>query len=171
MESLTTLLADNTALTRVPFSILRSKSIVYISLCSHEGFSCDVFPSIIKSWISPTNNLPSHFQTSTIMSSHVPLDVPRSSSHELSSISMYLPSIRSLWVKCSSELQVSHDAAIILEALYAANSKELEPTTTQVSRNPSKSLFIQMGMNCQVANILKGLILQVSLILHYAFYC
>ncbi|RHN59578.1 putative winged helix-turn-helix DNA-binding domain, leucine-rich repeat domain, L [Medicago truncatula] len=106
MESLTTLLADNTALTRVPFSIVRSKSIVYISLCGHEGFSRDVFPSIIKSWMSPTNNLPSYFQTSTIMSSHVPLDVPRSSSQELSSISKYLPSIRSLWVKCSSDLQL-----------------------------------------------------------------
>ncbi|RHN50228.1 putative leucine-rich repeat domain, L domain-containing protein [Medicago truncatula] len=159
MESLTTLLADNTAITRVPLSILRSKSIVYISLCGHEGFSRDVFPSIIKSWMSSTNNLPFHFQTSAIMSSHVPFDVPRSSSHDLSSISKYLPSIRSLWVKCSSELQVSHDAAIILEALYAANSKELEPST-QVSRNPSKSLFIQMGMNCQIANILKDQILQ-----------
>ena len=171
MESLTTLLANNTSIKRVPFSVVRSKCIGYISLCGHEGFSCDGFPSIIKSWMSPPNNLPSHFQTSTIMSSHVPLDVPRSSSQELSSISKYLPSIRSLWVKCSSELQVSHDAAIILDSLYAANSKELEPTTTQVSRNPSKSLFIQMGMNCQVANILKGLILQVSLILPCAFYC
>jgi hypothetical protein len=170
MESLTTLLADNTALTRVPFSIVRSKSIVYISLCGHEGFSRDVFPSIIKSWMSPTNNLPSHFQTSTVMSSLVPLDVPRSSSQELSSISKYLPSIRSLWVECSSELQVSHDAAIILDALYAANLKELEPTRTQVSRSSPKSLFIQMGMNCQVANILKGQILQVSLILPCTFY-
>jgi len=105
------------------------------------------------------------------MPSHVPLDVPRSSSQELSSISKYLPSIRSLWLECSSEHQLPHDAAIILDALYATNSKELKPTTTQVSRNSSKSLFIQMGMNCQVANILKGQILQVSLILPCVFYC
>ena len=170
MESLTTLLADNTAITRVPFSIARSKSIVYISLCGHEGFSRDVFPSIIRSWMSPTNNLPSHFQTSTIMSSHIPLDVPRSSSQELSSISKYLPGIRSLWVECSSELQLAHDAAIILDALYATSSKELKPTTTKVSKNSSKSLFIQLGMNCQVANILKGQILQVSLILPCVFF-
>ncbi|XP_027187598.1 disease resistance protein RUN1-like [Cicer arietinum] len=162
MESLTTLIANNTAITRVPFSIVKSKSIGYISLCGYEGFSRDVFPSIIWSWMSPTNNLPSQFPTSSVMSSLVPLDVPHSSSHELSSISKYLPSLRSLWVECSSELQLSHDAAIILDALYAKNYKELESTatTSQVSRNSLKSIFIQMGNSCQVANVLKEKILQ-----------
>jgi hypothetical protein len=167
MESLTTLIANNTAITRVPFSIVRSKSIAYISLCGYEGFSRDVFPSIIWSWMSPTNNLPSQFQTAPIMSSLVPLDVPHSSSHEIASISKYLPVLRSLWVECSSELQLSHDAAIILDALYATNNKELESaaSTSQVSGNSLKSIFIQLGMNCQVANILKQKIVQVSLIL------
>nr|WIL60020.1 nodulation protein [Melilotus officinalis] len=163
LESLTTLIANNTAITRVPFSVVRSKSIGYISLCGYEGFSRDVFPSIIWSWMSPTNNLPSQFQTSTIMSSLVPLDLSHSNSHELSSISTYLPSLLSLWVECSSELQLSHDAEIILDALYATYYKESEPaaTTSQVSRNSLKSFFIQMGMNCQVANILKEKIVQI----------
>ncbi|WJX70670.1 hypothetical protein P8452_54749 [Trifolium repens] len=114
------------------------------------------------SWMSPTNNILSHFRTSTVTSSLVPLDVPHSNSHELSSISKYLPSLRSLWVQCSSEVQLSHDATIILDALYATYSEELEPTatTSQVSRNSLKSLFIQIVMNCQVANILKEQILQ-----------
>ncbi|WJX70674.1 hypothetical protein P8452_54753 [Trifolium repens] len=181
MESLTTLIANNTAITRVPFSLVRSKSIGYISLCGYEGFSRDVFPSIIMSWMSPTSGLPSPFQTSTIMSSLVPLDVSHSSSYELSSISKYLPSLRSLWVECSSELQLSHDAAIIMDALYATNYKELEPTatTSQVSnmststliqccsqvhvsgsKHSFKSLLIQMGMNCQVTDLVKDKILQ-----------
>ncbi|XP_058755505.1 disease resistance protein RUN1-like isoform X1 [Vicia villosa] len=162
MESLTTLIANNTGITRVPFSIVRSKSIGYISLCGYEGFSRDVFPAIISSWISPTNNFTPQFQTSTIMSSLISLDVPHSSSQELSSISKYLPSLRSLWVECSSEDQLSHDTTIILEALYALNSRELEPTssTSQVSKNSFKSLFIQLGRNCQVANILKEKVLQ-----------
>ncbi|XP_058755507.1 disease resistance protein RUN1-like [Vicia villosa] len=162
MESLTTLIANNTGITRVPFSVVRSKSIGYISLCGYEGFSRDVFPSIIWSWMSPTNTFPSQFQTSHIMSSLVPLDVPHSSSQELSSISKYLPNLRSLWVECSSEDQLSHDTTIILEALYATNSKELEPTatTSQVSQISLKSLFIQLGMTCQIANILKEKILQ-----------
>ncbi|XP_039682633.1 disease resistance protein RPV1 isoform X2 [Medicago truncatula] len=64
MESLTTLLANNTAIKRVPLSVLRSKSIGYISLCGYEGFSHDLFPFIIQSWMSPTNNLISADQRS-----------------------------------------------------------------------------------------------------------
>ncbi|GAU29189.1 hypothetical protein TSUD_276080 [Trifolium subterraneum] len=174
MKSLTTLLANNTAIARVPFSVVRSKSIGYISLCGYEGFSHDVFPAIIWSWMSPTNNLPSPFQTPAGMSSFVPLDVQNSSSHELSSISKYLPWLRCLLVECDSELQLSRDTKIILNALYASNSKELESTaTSQVSNVKTsaliqcysqvlnvKSLFIQIGMNCHVTKILKDIILQ-----------
>jgi len=173
MESLTTLIAHKTAIKRVPFSVVMSQSIGYISLCGYEGFSRDVFPAIIWSWMSPTNNLPPPFQTTDIISSLVPLDVPHSNSQELSSISQYLPNLRRLWVECSSELQLSHDAAIILDALYATSYKELEPTTatsqlsnmttstSQVPKHSLKSLLIQIGMNCQVTNILKEIILQV----------
>ncbi|XP_058756847.1 disease resistance protein RPV1-like [Vicia villosa] len=181
MESLTTLLANNTAITRVPFSVVRSKSIGYISLCGYQGFSRDVFPSIVWSWMSPSNNLPSQFQTSAAMSSLVSFDVPSSSSHELSSFSYHLPWLRSLWVDCNSEDQLSLDAKIILDALYATVSKEIESTatTSQVSnmttstliqyssqvqvlgsKHSLKSLLIQMGMDCQVTNILKEKILQ-----------
>jgi hypothetical protein len=175
MKSLTTLIANNTAIAKVPFSVVRSKSIGYISLCGYEGFSHDVFPAIIWSWMSPTTNLPSPFQTSAGLSSLVPLDVQNSKSHELSSISKYLPWLRCLLVECYSELQLSRDTKIILDALYASNSKELESTSTsqvpivetsaliqcysQVSN--VKSLFIQIGRNCQVTKILKDIILQV----------
>ena len=166
MESLTKLIANNTAITRVPFSIVRSKSIAYISLCGYEGFSHDVFPAIIWSWMSPTNNLPSSFQTSL-----VPLDAPNRDFHDLSSMSTYLPWLRCLWVECGSELQLSQDTERILDALYATNFKELESASTfqgcsrvQISGSKTalKSLFIQIGMNCQVTNILKDIILQVA---------
>jgi hypothetical protein len=166
MESLTTLIANNTAITRVPFSVVRSKSIAYISLCGYEGFSHDVFPAIIWSWMSPTNNLSSQFQTSL-----VPLDAPNSGFHDLSAMYKYLPWLRCLWIECGSELQLSQDTERILDALYATNSKELEsPSTSQGysqvqisgSKTSLKSLFVQIGMNCQVTNILKDIILQVS---------
>jgi hypothetical protein len=85
-------------------------------------------------------------------------------------------------VDCNSEDQLSLDAQIILNALYATVSKELESTATtshvsnmatstlirccsQVhvsgSKHSFKSLLIQMGMNCQVTDILKEKILQV----------
>ncbi|KEH25115.1 putative TIR domain, winged helix-turn-helix DNA-binding domain-containing protein [Medicago truncatula] len=181
MESLTTLVANNTAIKRVPFSILRLKSIGFISLCGYEGFSCEVFPAIISSWMSPTINLPFPFQTSAAMSSLISLHVTSSSSHELSSFSKQLPRLRSLCVDCNSEDQLSLDAKIILDALCATNSKELESTKTTSqesnmttskliqydnpmsvpgSKHSPKSLLIQMGTNCQVANILKEIILQ-----------
>ncbi|WJX65730.1 hypothetical protein P8452_50356 [Trifolium repens] len=181
MESLTTLIANNTAITRVPFSVVRSKSIGYISLCGYEGFASDVFPTIIWSWMSPTNKLTSPFHAFSSMSSLFSLNVPSSSSHELSSFSNHLPSLQSLSVECSSELQLSQTAAIILDALHATNYKELEPaaTTSQVSnmttstliqccsqvhvsgsKQSFQSLLIQMGMNCQITDILKEKILQ-----------
>ncbi|KAJ1411287.1 Leucine-rich repeat domain superfamily [Sesbania bispinosa] len=180
MESLTTLIADNTAITRVPDAVIRSKSIGYISLCGYKGFSRDVFPSIISSRMSPTINPLSLVQTSAAgMSYVVSLDVSNSSSQELSSISKDLPKLRSLWVECGSKLQLSRDVATILDALYATNSKEMESSATTSSQvsNPAlikwsslahiseskgswKSLLIQMGLNCQVTNILKERILQ-----------
>ncbi|WJX70681.1 hypothetical protein P8452_54760 [Trifolium repens] len=128
--------------------------------------------------MAPTNNLTSRFQTSAAMSSLVSLDVPSSSSHELTSFLNQLPRLRSLWVDCNSEDQLSLDAKMILDALYATNSKELESiaitsdltTSTliqhcnevhfQGSKYSFKSLLIKMGMNCQVTNILKEIILQ-----------
>ncbi|KAH1256575.1 TMV resistance protein N [Glycine max] len=170
MESLTTLIADKTAITRVPFSIVRSKRIGYISLCGYEGFSRDVFPSIIWSWMSPTNSLSSRVQTFLDVSSLVSLDVPNSSSNHLSYISKDLPLLQSLCIECGSELQLSIDAANILDALYATNFEELESTaaTSQMhnmnvltliecnnqvhnlgSKNFRRSLLIQMGTSCQ----------------------
>lgn len=185
MKSLTTLIADNTAITRVPFSLVRSRSIGYISLCGHEGFSRDVIPSIIWSWMSPTKNPSCLVQSYVGMSSLVSLNIPNSSSQDLSTISKDLPKLRSLWVDCSSKPQLSRDTRIILDALYATtNFGELESTatTSQVpniktsaliecnsqvhfsgSKSSLKSLLIQMGTNCQGSNILKENILQVSI--------
>ena len=130
MESLTTLVADNTGITRVPFSIVRSKSIGYISLCGYEGFSRNVFPSIIWSWMSPVNSLSSRVQTLVDMSSLVSLDVQNSSSNQLSYISEELPKLQSLWIECGSDLQLSRDTTSILDALNATNSVESESSGT-----------------------------------------
>ncbi|KAK7349946.1 hypothetical protein VNO77_07868 [Canavalia gladiata] len=187
MESLITLIADKTAITRMPFSIVRSKSIGYISLCGYEGFSRDVFPSLIWSWMSPKNNFSSLVEASTSTSTLVSLNVPKSNSYNLLSISKDLPKLQSLWVECDSELQLSRHVSSILAALYASNCEELESTatTSQVpnmitstlfecrsqmhfseSKNSSKSLLIQMGMNCQVTDFLRDNILQNMTIWH-----
>jgi hypothetical protein len=117
------------------------------------------------------------------------LDASKSSSHRLSSISEVLPKVLSLLVECGSEIQLSRDA--ILNALGAANSKELESiaTTSQVAivktstlieccgqvhisatKQSLKSLLFRMGMNCQAADVLKESILQVSLSLSCIYF-
>jgi Leucine-rich repeat (LRR) protein len=164
MESLTTLIADNTAITKVPFSIVRSKNIGYISLCGFEGFSNDVFPSIIRSWMSPSNNVESLVQTSVFKD---------------------LPKLRSLWVECNSKRQLSRNVKNILDVLKAKNCRKLDESETisqnsdmfpslliddclgQVctsgSKNYLKSFLIQMGVKCQVSNIAKDSVLQVCI--------
>ncbi|WJX61558.1 hypothetical protein P8452_46637 [Trifolium repens] len=92
-----------------------------------------------------------------------------------SSILAVLVLPQSVWLKriVSVSLLVFPDSfrSIIFDALYATNSKEMEPTTTtsqvsnmvtssQVSKHSSKSPLIQIGMNGQVINILKEIILQ-----------
>ncbi|RYR26767.1 hypothetical protein HN873_040154 [Arachis hypogaea] len=162
MKSLKKLIADKTGITQVPFSIVRSKSIGYISLCGYEGFTRDVFPSLIWSWMSPTNNLSSLVQ-SFAGSGIVSLDVLN---------------LRSFWVECGTDLQLSGGVAKILDTLYATYYKELEvtPTTSQASQISSssligfhsqfhtfgspKSLLIEVGKKTTVSNILREIILQ-----------
>ncbi|XP_028778267.1 TMV resistance protein N-like [Neltuma alba] len=69
MESLTTLVANQTSITQVPSSLVRMKSIKFVSLCGFEGLSRDVFPSIVMSWMSPTVHSKSLLRAFTIMPS------------------------------------------------------------------------------------------------------
>lgn len=180
MKSLTTLVADKTAITRVPFAVVRSKSIGYISLCGYEGFSRNVFPSIIQSWMSPTNNVFSLIRTSAGMSSLDFLDEENSSFYGLSSIFKDLHNLQHLWLNCDSEAQLNQIEASILDNSCLENCEELEamPKTPQNSNvrastsiidcsshvriSCSKTLLlIQMGMDCHVANIVRENILQV----------
>ena len=180
MESLTTLMADNTAITKVPHALTRLKSIGYISLCGFEGLWRHVFPSIIWSWTSPTNNLSPQMQTSVDLSCLASLTVPDSSFHGLSSIIRELPKVQNLRLQeCGSQLQITRDVA--LDTFNVTNCKELEatPTTSHVSsmntsalddccsegdifgsKSPLNSILIQMGMNCPVTQTLRESILQ-----------
>jgi Leucine-rich repeat (LRR) protein len=172
MVSLTTLIADKTAITKVPFSIVRSKSIGYISLCGFQGFSRDVFPSIIQSWMS-SNNVISRALTPVSMSS-------------LGSFKDLLK-LQILYVECGSKLQLNQVVARILDVLKATNSHKFEasPSASEtislisyMNASPSivdclgqvrlsgpknyfKSLLIHMRTECQVSNITEYSIFQV----------
>ncbi|CAL2236091.1 unnamed protein product [Prunus armeniaca] len=64
MVSLTTLLADNTAIRKVPSTILRLTNLKYLSLCGLKASPSNSLPSLFWSWVlprkitKPTNLLP-----------------------------------------------------------------------------------------------------------------
>lgn len=182
MESLATLIAVNTAVTKVPFSLARLKSLGYISLCGYEGRSQDIFPSLIWSWMSPMKIPESHSQTNLLsMSSLISVDVRSSSFHGLSPLLGYLSKLQSIWKECRPKFQLNEKMARILDALYATNFMELEstPNTLQITNMEAStsldgynvvgiarptdsfnSLIIRMGV-CNKVDILKERILQV----------
>ncbi|KAK7286727.1 hypothetical protein RJT34_21938 [Clitoria ternatea] len=170
MESLTTLIADNTAVKQVPFSIVRSKSIGYISLCGYEGLARNVFPSIIWSWMSPTMNASSHMHPSQDMSSSpVYLDSLNNNLGDLAPIFGSSSKLRSVLVQCSSEVQLTQELRTIIDEQYAVNFTELETTScaSQVSDLSLRFILIGIG-SCEIlsdtlgTSISKGLNTGVS---------
>lgn len=109
MESLKTLLAKDTAVKEVPYSLVRSKSIEYISLCGYEGLSRDVFPSLTWSWMSPSMNpLPRIPPFGSMSLSLVSLNVESDNLDMgyLSPMVSRLSKLRSVWIQCHSEIQL-----------------------------------------------------------------
>ncbi|XP_054794889.1 disease resistance protein RPV1-like isoform X2 [Prosopis cineraria] len=181
VQSLTTLIANNTAIRQVPYSIVRLKNIGYISVCGFEGLTGDVFPSLIWSWMSPTNNPLSFVQASKSMSSLVSSEAQANSFHDLPSMLTGLSKTRSLQIESFSELQLTQDIERVLDSIYATNGVELEtPNASQVScmetststpcgnqfhisssENSLRSILIQMGQSSQVTITLSEAISQV----------
>jgi hypothetical protein len=153
MESLTTLTAENTGIKQVPFSIVRSKSIAYISLCGYVGLSRDVFPSLIRSWLSPTMNSLTHIRPFGGMSmSLVSLDVDSRNmglvyqSPLLGSVSK----LRSVSVQCDSEIQLKQEFQRFLDDLYGAGLTELGTShASQISDLSLRSLLFGIG-SCHI---------------------
>nr|XP_025633634.2 disease resistance protein RPP4 isoform X3 [Arachis hypogaea] len=179
MESLTTLMADKTAITQVPHALLRLKSIVYVSLCDFKGLSRNVFPSIIWSWTSPTNNFSPQVQTFLDLSNLVSLIVPNSNSQGLSSIIRELPQVQNVRLECGSQLQIIGD--VVSNTFDVTNCNEMKVTSSASniskgssssligycseddiieSENSLNSILIQMGMSCSVTELLRENILQ-----------
>jgi len=150
MESLTTLIAKDTAIKEIPYSIVRSKSIGYISLCRYEGSSCDVFPSLIWSWMSPTRNtVPSISPFGNISLSLSSTDVHNNNLGPLSPMVKSLSKIRTVWVQCRSKVQLTQQLQSILDQ-YGVNLYVLETShASQISNLSLRSLLIGMG-SCHI---------------------
>jgi len=174
MESLTTLVADNTSLKQVPFSIVRFKRIGFISLCGFEGLASDLFPSIIWSWTSPTTGLVSSVQsfgsTSTsLVSVYIKDD---NLGNLLSKLSEFLK-LRSICVQCNSDLQLSQELRRMVDDFCKVHFAMETTNAPQISEKSVVSHLIGMGSYNQVIDMLSSNITEVhsiSLISSLSYY-
>nr|ABN09142.1 TIR [Medicago truncatula] len=162
MESLTSLITTGTSIKEVPYSILRLRSIVYISICGYEGLSHEVFPSLIRFWMSPTiNSLPRIPPFGGMPLSLVSLDLENNNNNNNNNLSCLVPKLnsfselRSFRVQCQSMIQLTRELRRFLDDLYDANFTELETShTSQISVLSLRSLLIGMGSYHTVINTL-----------------
>ncbi|CAK8560222.1 unnamed protein product [Lathyrus sativus] len=159
MESLTTLMAANTGVKQVPFSIVRSKSIGYISLCGYEGLSRDVFPCLIQSWILPTrNSLPRVFPFGGNSLCLVSLDVSSNNTDYQSAMLASLSKLRCVWVQCRSKNQLTQELQIFIDDLYEVSLTDSKTTSDgpTTSNHSLRSLVIGMGSSEIVMDALEN---------------
>ncbi|KAI9104393.1 hypothetical protein K1719_022965 [Acacia pycnantha] len=151
MESLTTLIAPT--IKQAPFSLPRLKSILYLSVCGHEGWSHHVIPSLIQSWISPTNSPLPLISTYAGMPSSILLDM-------LNNICGHPSTIPSSGIKQQS---------ILLDELETPDFVCGATNCTAISglENCLGHVLIQIGKNSQVfCNLLEQLAQGLNLTKH-----
>jgi len=149
MESLRTLIAENTTMKHVPFSIVSSKSIGHISLCGFERLSRNFFPSIIRSWMSPVMN-PISYIHSLCMDMNNNWD-------DIAPLLSSLTNLRSILVQCDSEFQLSEQVKFILVE-YFANFTE-----SGISKQQFRSPLIGLGTYQEFFNSVSDNISEVLL--------
>jgi len=169
MESLTTLIAKGTAVKEVPYSIVRSKSIGYISLCGYEGSSCDVFPSLIWSWMSPTmNSLPRIFPHWGMSLCLVSLNTEKDNLCYLSPVLSSLSNLRTLWIQCHTKIQLTQELVRFLDGLNDTDFNELETShALQIMDISVRLLLIGMGSSQMVIDALGAKMTQVPSLFSY----
>ena len=157
MESLVTLIADHIDAKQVPFSIVSSKSIGYISLCGFEGLARDVFPAIIWSWMSPTTNPLLHTHPFYVTSCYLVSMIKQNNTFgEFAPMLTSLPNLRSVLVQCETESQLSkHVKTILVED--ALSFRE-----SGISRHHLRSSLIGVGSYKAFFDILSNRISEVN---------
>ncbi|XP_028763098.1 TMV resistance protein N-like [Neltuma alba] len=145
MESLTTLIAP--AIKKVPYSLVRLKSILYLSVCGHEGLSRQVIPSLCQSWMSPTNNPLPLIPSPAGMPSSILWDMLKSIS-DSQTIPSSVPKQSLLLedgLKISDSCLLLEDGLEISDPLCATNCVDISRPKICLEH-----LLIQIGKNSQV---------------------
>jgi len=149
MKSLITLVAENKAMKQVPFSIVNSESIGYISLRRFEGLLRNLFPSIIRSWMSPTMNPISYIHSMC-------MDIDNSWD-DIEPLHGSLKNLRSILVQCDTEFQLSKQVQNILVEYFASI---IEP---EISKQQLRCSLIGVGAYHEFFNVFSDNIPKVLL--------
>ncbi|XP_014516397.1 TMV resistance protein N-like [Vigna radiata var. radiata] len=147
LESLITLIAENTAVKLVPLSIVSSKSIGYISLRGFEGLSHNLFPSIIRSWMSPIMNPISYIHSFC-------MDI-EDNTIDIAPLLSTLANMRSFLVACDTKFQLSKQLKNISDE-YFGNITELG-----ISKQHFRCSLIGVGAYYQFFNAVRDNISEV----------
>jgi len=148
LKSLITLVAENTAVKQVPFSIVCSKSIGYISLCGFEGLSNSIFPSTIRYWMSPTLS-PQSFVSPFCV------DLENNNWRDLAPLYSGLTNLRSVLVQCDTEFQLSKQIQTILLE-YGVNFTE-----SKISKHHLRFSLTGIGCYNEFLNTLRDSVFEV----------
>ncbi|KAK4270110.1 hypothetical protein QN277_023189 [Acacia crassicarpa] len=178
MKSVTVLKADKTAITTIPKSLARLEGLKhgYVSFPGLEGRARDIFPSLIWSWMSPSNIHQSDSESFFLSISSLVLSIAQNGSfHGLSPFLGDFAKLRGMWEECRPLFRFRGTMARLLDALYETNFMELESTrdTPQISYTEASaswerheqlriarpadsfnSLLLPMGV-CSKANLLQ----------------
>ncbi|WVZ17563.1 hypothetical protein V8G54_010545 [Vigna mungo] len=155
LESLITLIAENTAVKHVPFSIVSSKSIGYISLRGFEGLSHNLFPSIIRSWMSPIMNPISYIHLFCMDTEDNTIDI--APLLNIAPLLSTLANIRSVLVACDTDFQLSKQVKSILDEYFPSI------TESGISKQHLRCSLIGDGAYHQFFNAVSDNIYQVLL--------
>ncbi|XP_052724911.1 disease resistance protein RPV1-like isoform X2 [Vigna angularis] len=143
LESLITLIAENTAVKLVPFSIVSSKSIGYISLRGFEGLSHNLFPSIIRSWMSPIMNPISYIHLFCMDMEDNTIDI--------APLLSTLANIRRVLVACDTDFQLSKELKNILDDYFPGI------TESGISKQHCRCSLIGVGAYHKFFNAVKNI--------------
>ena len=147
MKSLITIIAENTTMKQLPFTIVSPKSIGYISLRGCEGLSHNLFPSILRSRISPTRNPLSHI--------HSFMHMEDNSWDDIAPFLSSLANLRSVLVECDAEFHLSEQVkSVVVE--YGGNITE-----SAISKNHLKSFLTGVGRYKEFFNTISDIIPKV----------
>jgi len=150
MKSLITLIAENTAAKQVPFSIVSSKAIGYISLRGFERLSCNLFPSIIiRSWMSQIVNPISYVHS-------LCMDIDNSWD-DIVPLLGSLTNLRSVLVQCDTEFQLSKQVQNILVEYFS------NITESGISMQQFRCSLIGVGAYHEFFNVISDNISEVLL--------